>query len=89
MIEWFGRHARSGWSTTALTQAAFVRIEVRVAEACLHCAKALMRSALWSPSARVDRSVLPTMGEMIGSQTGIAAPPETEAEMRVRYAADL
>jgi toxin-antitoxin system PIN domain toxin len=26
MLDWFGRHARSGWATCALTQAAFVRI---------------------------------------------------------------
>ncbi len=26
MLDWFGRYARSGWATSALTQAAFVRI---------------------------------------------------------------
>ncbi len=26
MLEWFGRYARQGWATSALTQAAFVRI---------------------------------------------------------------
>ncbi len=26
MIGWFGQHARTGWATTAITQAAFVRI---------------------------------------------------------------
>ena len=26
MRDWFGRHARQGWATTALTQGAFVRI---------------------------------------------------------------
>ena len=26
MLAWFGRHARHGWATSALTQAAFVRI---------------------------------------------------------------
>jgi uncharacterized protein len=26
MLAWFGRHARQGWATSALTQAAFVRI---------------------------------------------------------------
>jgi uncharacterized protein len=26
MLEWFARHARQGWSTSPLTQAAFVRI---------------------------------------------------------------
>jgi hypothetical protein len=66
-----------------------VVIEVRVEEAYLHCAKAFMRSRLWSEAARVERSVLPTMGRMIGDQTGHPAPAESEAEMRARYAADL
>jgi uncharacterized protein len=26
MLEWFGKHARQGWATSPLTQAAFVRI---------------------------------------------------------------
>jgi hypothetical protein len=64
-------------------------IEVRVEEAYLHCAKALMRSRLWAPEARVDRSVLPTMGRMISDHAGIEGPPETDAQMRERYAADL
>ena len=64
-------------------------IEVRVQEAYLHCAKAFMRSGLWDDSARVARSVLPSMGQMINDQTGGDAPPETQAQMRQRYAADL
>ncbi len=66
-----------------------VVIEVSVAEVYLHCAKALMRSALWAPASRVDRSVLPTMGEMLNSQMGIEAPAESQEEMLARYAADL
>lgn len=64
-------------------------IEVTVAEAYLHCAKALMRSNLWDPSSLVDRSVLPTMGQMINSQTGIETPAESQEDMRARYAVDL
>ncbi|MDM0068707.1 TA system VapC family ribonuclease toxin [Variovorax sp. J31P207] len=26
MLRWFGRHAREGWATSALTQSAFVRV---------------------------------------------------------------
>ena len=58
-------------------------------EAYLHCAKSLLRSKLWSDAARVERSVLPTMGQMINEQTGIDAPAETQAQMLARYAADL
>jgi len=64
-------------------------IEVQVAQAYLHCAKAFMRSSLWHASSQVERSVLPTMGQMINSQTGIEVPAETHAEMLARYAPDL
>jgi PPOX class probable FMN-dependent enzyme len=64
-------------------------IAVAVAEAYLHCAKALMRSNLWKVSSQVERSSLPTMGQMINSQTGIETPAETQDDMRKRYAADL
>jgi uncharacterized protein len=57
-------------------------IEVR--ESFLHCAKALMRSRLWDPDARVDRSVLPSMGEMLRDQTRMGEA-ETRADMLIRY----
>ena len=66
---------------------AVVRVGVR--EAYLHCAKAFMRSRLWEPASRVERATLPTLGRMIADQTGLEVPPETEEEMRRRYAADL
>jgi PPOX class probable FMN-dependent enzyme len=66
-----------------------VVIKVMVQEASLHCAKALMRSHLWSAEARVPRETLPTMGQMISEQTGLTAPAETREEMLKRYAADL
>ena len=64
-------------------------IEVTVREAYLHCAKAFMRSQLWNPGSIVDRAALPTMGEMLSDQTGMPGAPETQDEMRARYAADL
>jgi len=64
-------------------------IEVAVEAAYLHCAKALMRSALWSTSAQVERTALPTMGEMLRDQTGMAGPAETQEAMVARYAQDL
>lgn len=64
-------------------------IEVAVEESYLHCAKAFMRARLWQPSSQVSRSVLPSMGQMINSQTGIAVPAETHEAMLTRYAADL
>lgn len=64
-------------------------IEITVMEAYLHCAKALMRSALWAETSRQPRSVLPTMGRMLNDHTGDTKPPETQQEMEARYAPDL
>ena len=64
-------------------------MRLRVAEAYLHCAKALMRSRLWDSAAQVERSVLPSMGQMISDQTGGSATLESQAQMLARYAADL
>lgn len=62
---------------------------VTVREAYLHCAKALMRSKLWSDEAKVDRSVLPTLGQMLKDQIGLAGPAESQEEMLERYRAEL
>ncbi|MBA2291938.1 MAG: pyridoxamine 5'-phosphate oxidase family protein [Gemmatimonadales bacterium] len=66
-----------------------VIIEVAVEEAYLHCAKALMRSRLWADENRQERSVLPTMGQMINDQIGIRGPAEPQGEMIARYEKDL
>ncbi len=66
-----------------------VVIQVQVEQAYLHCAKAFMRSRLWSPQAQVERSVLPTMGRMLSEQTGLAGADETQEQMLARYQADL
>jgi uncharacterized protein len=64
-------------------------IRVSVQAAYLHCAKALMRSKLWSPDVQVPRDVMPSMGEMMKDQIGGDIPAETQAQMLVRYAKDL
>ncbi len=64
-------------------------MRVTVQAAYLHCAKAFMRSRLWDPATRVDRSVLPTIGQMIADQTGLQVPAETQEQMARRYAPDL
>lgn len=71
-----GRHA----------PAVVLRITVR--EAYLHCGKAMMRSRLWSPDSRVDRSELPTLGTMLREQTGMGTA-ESQAEMVARYRNEL
>lgn len=64
-------------------------IRVSVNEAYLQCAKALMRSSLWDPASRVERTALPSAGQMLADHTGVQTPPETPEEMRRRYAPDL
>jgi PPOX class probable FMN-dependent enzyme len=66
-----------------------VVVKVTVLEAYLHCAKAFMRSRLWSAESHVDRALLPTLGQMIQDQTGIQVPAETQEEMVRRYGPDL
>ena len=60
-------------------------IRVAVAQAYLHCGKALMRSALWDPAVQIDRASLPSIGEMIRDQIKSGQPAETQAEMLERY----
>ena len=64
-------------------------IRVTVQAAYLHCAKALMRSALWDPARHVDRAVMPSMGQMLKDQIGGDLQVESQAQMLARYAADL
>ncbi len=66
-----------------------VVIKVNILGAYMHCAKALMRSNLWSPEAQVDRSVLPTMGQIIKDHAQLDTPVETQEEMLKRYEIDL
>ncbi len=59
-------------------------LRIHVQEAYLHCAKAFMRSRAWDPASFVARDTLPSMGEMLRDQLGLATA-ETQAEMLVRY----
>lgn len=64
-------------------------IEIQITEVFLHCAKALMRSKLWSSESLIERSSLPSMGVMINDQLGLDEEPETNADMLKRYTKDL
>lgn len=64
-------------------------IEITVEETFLHCAKALMRSALWSEEAKIDRSTFPTMSKMMNDQLALNEPEESLADMEARYQPDL
>jgi hypothetical protein len=64
-------------------------IVVRVNEAYLHCAKALMRSELWSEKAKVDRKALPSAGQILKDHVNSEGEPETTEAMYQRYKREL
>lgn len=70
-------------------KAPHVVVTVKVREAYLHCAKAIMRSKLWKAEAQVPRSVLPTLGQMINDQSGGATVVESEEVVMARYQEQL
>ena len=65
---------------------AVLRIEVK--EAYFHCGKALMRSKLWSSDIRVERSVMPSISQVIHDQTSLGEP-ESQAVVEARYKTQL
>ncbi len=60
-------------------------LRIRVKEAYLHCAKALMRARLWDADAQIDRRDLPSIAEMIQDQAGLGGPAESTTDMVARY----
>ncbi|MCJ8319526.1 MAG: pyridoxamine 5'-phosphate oxidase family protein [Colwellia sp.] len=64
-------------------------IELTITEVFLHCAKALMRSKLWSESSKIKRSDFPTMGVMINDQLCVTGVAEKHQDMVERYQKDL
>lgn len=63
-------------------------IEVR--EAFLQCAKALIRSKLWSGEYRVEQGCIPTLGKMLVDQIGLTMPvAELEAAIEKAYCEKL
>src|SRR5258708_29219652 len=63
-------------------------LSIHVHEAYFHCGKALVRSKLWAPETRVERTVLPSISQMIHDQTQLGEP-DTQAEVEARYKTQL
>jgi PPOX class probable FMN-dependent enzyme len=63
-------------------------LNISVREAYFHCGKALMRSRLWSPDSKVERAVLPSIGQIIYDQTTLGEP-EPQAAIEARYKTQL
>ena len=67
-------------------------VHIALKEAYLHCAKAIMRGQLWQPEAKVERTALPTMNEMLRDQIGagkLSEPLEAQDVMRARHLTEL
>jgi uncharacterized protein len=60
-----------------------MRIEIE--QAYTHCSKAFLRSSLWDPERFVDRSELPTPGELLRSLNPEVEPESYDAEREERY----
>ena len=65
---------------------AVLRIDVN--EVYFHCGKALMRSKLWSADIRVERSVMPSISQVIHDQTSLGEP-EGQDVVEARYKTQL
>lgn len=50
-----------------------------VKEAFLHCGRAFIRSRLWDPAARIDRSAYPTYGQVVSDQVKVMSAEEIDA----------
>lgn len=64
-------------------------VEIRVEEAYLHCPKALMRSRLWAPDHRIERSAFPSLAQIIKDQSGSPEAVETQSEAIARYLTEI
>ena len=54
-------------------------LRVTVEEAFLHCGRALIRSRLWDPAVRIERSGFPTYGQVLADQIAGADAEEIDA----------
>lgn len=63
-------------------------LSIAVHEAYFHCGKALMRARLWSGDAQVERSVFPSISQVIHDQTKLGEP-ESQAAVEARNRTQL
>ena len=54
-------------------------LRVTVEEAFLHCGRALIRSRLWDPAVRIERSAFPTYGQVLADQIAGANARDIDA----------
>ncbi|WP_421932983.1 MSMEG_1061 family FMN-dependent PPOX-type flavoprotein [Phenylobacterium sp.] len=64
-------------------------LTIAVEEAFFHCPKAIMRGRLWEPEARIDRTVLPSLSEIVMDQLQMGKPTISEAQIVESYKSQL
>jgi uncharacterized protein len=60
-------------------------LRIEIEEAYTHCSKAFLRAQLWDPERYVDRSELPSAGELMRSVGADVEPERYDAERAERY----
>lgn len=68
---------------------ALLAIVVTVEEVFFHCSKAFIRSRLWDPAARVERSRMPTLGRIIADQIAGVDAGEADRDIDADYRSGL
>ena len=64
---------------------AVTALKINVTKVFFQCGKAVIRGNLWNPDAVVDRSVMPSLGQILKDQTGDPTPGETQEEIEQLY----
>lgn len=64
-------------------------VKISIQEVFLHCAKAFMRSKLWTDKFKIARPGFPTIGTMLNDQLGLGRSEESQEDMVKRYIKDL
>lgn len=86
---WLSTRAEDRQACAEARRLSPLAIRIQVQSCYVHCAKALMRSQLWDPARHLQRSELPSMGEMLRDQFrefhGEDIAAESQAEMVERY----
>jgi PPOX class probable FMN-dependent enzyme len=63
---------------------------ITVEEAFMHCSRAIIRSNLWDPAARVERNALPSMGTILAAHTnGLIDQCDYDENLPARLKIDL
>ena len=64
---------------------AVTALKINVTKVFFQCGKAVIRGNLWDPDAVVDRSVMPSLGQILKDQVGDPTQGETQEEIEQLY----